>query len=560
MLSARAGEEARISGLIAGADDYMTKPFGARELVARVRSLLALARARREAELQKQHLRELFMQAPTPIVILNGPEHRVELANPLTCQVWGRREEEVVGRPLLEALPELVGQPFKDYLDSVLTTGKTWIGKAVPAHLDRRGDGEAETVYFNFVYAPLRDVDGRIEGVLVIAFDVTDEINARNEKDTLRAAAESANRTKDEFLAILGHELRNPLSPILTALHVMDLRGDQDGLQERQIIDRQVRHLMRLVDDLLDISRIAQGKVDLRRDVVELADLVNAALETTQPIIEQRQQQLVVDVPAAGLMVNGDTTRLTQVISNVVSNAAKYTPPGGRILIGGKRNGEDVELRIKDNGTGISREMLPRIFDLFIQERQALDRAGGGLGLGLSIVRSLVELHGGTVRALSDGPGKGSEIVITLPREKSNESKARTRPAAAIGKPASAGRRILVVDDHADSAAMTAAALSLAGYESRVAHDGATALELAQSFRPDIALLDLGLPVMDGYQLAEQFQTTLAQPPRLVAMTGYGQVADRDRTTAAGFAAHVVKPVDFDRLAAVLDGVLRQSQ
>src|SRR5688572_25877800 len=200
MLSARAGEEARISGLVAGADDYMTKPFSARELVARVRSLLALARARREAELQKQHLRELFMQAPTPIVILNGPEHRIELANPLTCQVWGRREEDVVRRPLLEALPELAGQPFKNYLDGVLTSGETWIGKAVPARLDRRGDGHFETVYFNFAYAPRRDVDGRIEGVLVIAFDVTDEINARNEKDTLRAAAESANRTKDEFL------------------------------------------------------------------------------------------------------------------------------------------------------------------------------------------------------------------------------------------------------------------------------------------------------------------------------------------------------------------------
>ena len=559
MLSARAGEEARISGLVAGAEDYMTKPFSARELVARVRSLLALARARREAELQKQHLRELFMQAPTPIVILNGPEHRVELANPLTCQVWGRREEDVVGRPLLEALPELVGQPFKKYLDEVLTTGKTWIGKAVAAHLDRRGDGQAEAVYFNFVYAPLRDVDGRIEGVLVIAFDVTDEINARNEKDTLRAAAESANRTKDEFLAILGHELRNPLSPILTALHVMDLRGDQDGWQERQIIDRQVRHLMRLVDDLLDVSRIAQGKVDLRKDVVELADLVSAAVETTQPIIEHRQQHLTVDVPAAGLLVNGDTTRLTQVISNVVANAAKYTQPGGRIWIGANRSDDAVELRIKDNGTGISREMLPKVFDLFIQERQGLDRAGGGLGLGLSIVRSLVELHGGTVRALSDGPGKGSEIVITLPREKSHESKVRTRPLPAIGKPVSAGRRILVVDDHVDSAEMTAAALALAGYESKVAHDGAAAIELAKSFRPDVALLDLGLPGMDGYQLAQQFQTAVPQPPRLVAMTGYGQVADRDRTTAAGFDAHVVKPVDFDRLAEVLDGLLRKS-
>ena len=327
MLSARAGEEARVSGLAAGVDDYVTKPFSARELTARVRSLLALARARREADLQKQHLRSLFMQAPTPIVILTGPHHVVELANPSTCQVWGRTEKEVLNKPLVEALPELEGQPFRDLLDDVLRTGTAHVGKETPTRFDRRGDGTLETVYFNFVYAPLRGVDGEIAGVLVIAFDVTDEVTARNDMQELRAAAEAANRTKDEFLAMLGHELRNPLAPILTALQLMTLRGDTAAERERTVIDRQVRHLVRLVDDLLDVSRIARGKIELRRQSIEIAEIVASAIEGASPLLEERHHQLTLRVPRTGLVVNGDVTRLTQVVMNVLTNAAKYTEP-----------------------------------------------------------------------------------------------------------------------------------------------------------------------------------------------------------------------------------------
>jgi len=298
MLSARAGEEARVSGLSAGADDYITKPFSARELTARVHSLLAVSRARREAELQKRHLHSLFMQAPTPIVMMRGPEHVVELANPLTCQVWGRSEQELLGRPLVEALPELVDQPFTQRLDEVLRTGMAQVGKEMPARLDRYGTGALETVFFNFVYAPLRGVDDAIDGILVMAFDVTDEVTARNEMSRLRASAEGANRSKDEFLAMLGHELRNPLAPILTALQLMTLRGDAGALKERTVIDRQVRHLMRLVDDLLDVSRIARGKVDLRRQPVEIGHIVTNAVETSSPLLEERHHRLDVDVPA----------------------------------------------------------------------------------------------------------------------------------------------------------------------------------------------------------------------------------------------------------------------
>jgi PAS domain S-box-containing protein len=352
MLSARAGEEARVSGLDAGADDYVTKPFSARELVARVGSLLKVSRARREADLQKQHLRSLFMQAPTPIVILRGPNHVIELANPVTCRIWGREAADLLDKPLLEALPELRDQPFVGLLDEVLRTGAPYVGKETPARLDPRGDGVVETRYLNFVYAPLRAVDGNIEGILVIAFDVTDEVTARNEMSRLRSAAEAANRTKDEFLAMLGHELRNPLAPILTALQLMSLRGDQGAVKERTVIDRQVRHLMRLVDDLLDVSRIARGKIELRQQSIDLGQIVASAIETVSPLLEERQHRLELDVPA-GLIVRGDLTRLTQIVMNVLSNAAKYTEPHGEIRIAARGDGDQVALHVRDSGIGI---------------------------------------------------------------------------------------------------------------------------------------------------------------------------------------------------------------
>ena len=563
MLSARAGEEARVSGLSAGADDYIIKPFSARELTARVHSLLAVSRARREAELQKRHLHSLFMQAPTPIVMMRGPEHVVELANPVTCRVWGRSEQELLGRPLLEALPELVDQPFTHRLDEVLRTGVAQVGKEMPARLDRDGTGALETVFFNFVYAPLRGVDGAIDGILAMAFDVTDEVTARNEMNRLRATAEGANRAKDEFLAMLGHELRNPLAPILTALQLMTLRGDAGALKERTVIDRQVRHLMRLVDDLLDVSRIARGKVDLRRQPVEIGHIVTNAVETSSPLLEERHHRLDVDVPASGLLVHGDVTRLTQVIVNVLSNAAKYTEPHGHIRVVAAKAGDLVELRVRDTGAGISPEMLPRVFELFSQERQTLDRAHGGLGLGLTIVRSLIELHGGSVEAHSAGIGQGSEFVLRLPLAPT-QSGARAAAVPLDHRPESArriGRRILVVDDNVDAARLTAEALAAVGHDARVAFDGPAALAIAETFAPDLALLDLGLPLMDGYELAEQLVATMPnQPPVLVAVTGYGQPSDRERSDAAGFHGHIVKPVDFAELTELLDRLFAEER
>ncbi len=414
IVSARAGEEERVSGLDAGADDYITKPFGGQELVARVRSLLTLSKARRDAE--------------------------------------------------------------------------------------------------------------------------------------------AANRTKDQFLAMLGHELRNPLAPILTALQLMTLRGDVSSQRERAVIDRQVRHLVRLIDDLLDVSRIARGKIDLRYQPIDLAEIVAAAVEATSPLLEERFHRLKIDVPQR-LVLQGDATRLTQVVVNVLSNAAKYTEANGDIRIEARREGAEVELRVKDSGIGISAEMLPRVFEMFAQERQTLDRSRGGLGLGLAIARSLVELHDGTIAVQSAGAGKGSEFVIRLPLAPATAGapSASVVPTTAPARP-STGRRILVVDDNVDAARLMADALEIVGHDTRVAHDGPSALEVAEEFQPDAALLDLGLPLMDGYEVAERLSgSAVGRRPILVAVTGYGQVSDQERSRAAGFDAHVVKPVDVPRLIGLLD-------
>jgi len=369
-----------------------------------------------------------------------------------------------------------------------------------------------------------------------------------------RASAERANRAKDEFLAMLGHELRNPLSPILTALQLMKLRGEAGSERERTVIERQVSHLTRLVDDLLDVSRIARGRVELKTEIVEVAEVVAKAIEMASPLLEQRNHTLKVDVPRRGLRVDGDTTRLGQVISNLLTNAAKYTPPNGMVTMRAEQVDDEVVLSVRDTGIGISPEVLPRIFDLFVQERQALDRSQGGLGIGLTIVRSLIERHGGSVSARSDGRGKGSEFIIRLPLEERAAPGADALPAlpAAVA-PAAGALRILVVDDNGDGAEMLAAALVGKGYDTRVAHDAPAALRVAADFLPDVAFLDLGLPVMDGYELAAHLRELPGLADlRLIAVTGYGQTSDRRRTRDAGFHGHLVKPVDIDAIEATL--------
>jgi signal transduction histidine kinase/DNA-binding response OmpR family regulator len=367
--------------------------------------------------------------------------------------------------------------------------------------------------------------------------------NARLYKDV-----ERADRQKNEFLSMLAHELRNPLAPIRNAAEVLRLSGpDQPQVRwAREVIDRQLSHLVRLVDDLLDVSRITRGKIQLKPEPVDLAAVVGHAVEASRPAIEQAKHRLEVALPPEPIWVTGDAARLTQVLTNLLNNAAKYTDPGGRVALVLAREGGEAVVRVWDTGVGIPADMLSAVFDLFTQVDRSLDRSQGGLGVGLTLVKRLVEMHGGSVAAHSDGPGKGSEFVIRLP------ALAAEAPAAgANGRPpAAAGRlRVLLVDDNVDGAESLAALLRLAGHEVWLAHDGPGALEAAASFRPDAAVLDIGLPGMDGYEIARRLRADPDTAPAvLVAVTGYGRDRDRERSREAGFDYHLVKPVDLAEL------------
>jgi PAS domain S-box-containing protein len=493
------------------------------------------------------------MQAPNPIAILRGPEHVIDLANPPMCHVWGRSHERVIGRPILDVLPEAREQIFPNLLEGVLRTGVPYVGKEAP--FTRRVGGKAETLYFNFVYSPLRGVDSGIEGILVIAFDVTDEVHSRRQVEDLRAQAEEANRTKDQFLAMLGHELRNPLSPIVSALRLLRMRGVEGP--EIDILERQSRHLTRMVDDLLDVSRITRGKIDLRRRTVEIAEVVEKAMETAQPMIEARRHPVDIDVAREGLCVDADPERLAQAVSNLLTNAAKYSEPGSPIAVRANAGEGRLRLEVIDQGMGIARDMLDRVFDLFVQQPQTIARSGGGLGLGLAIVRNLVEMHGGTVSARSEGAGRGSEFAIELPLVERVAQRGPQRVSAcAPVTPAARPRRILLVDDNVDAASTLGEALRLQGHTVETAHDAAAAMAAAQAFRADLALIDIGLPDLNGYELAKRLRALYRGGGlRLVAVTGYGLEADRRRAEEAGFDQHFVKPIDFGRLEAMLGGL-----
>jgi CheY-like chemotaxis protein len=329
----------------------------------------------------------------------------------------------------------------------------------------------------------------------------------------------------------------------------MQLRGDVATPREREVIVRQAQHLVRLVDDLLDVSRVARGKVTLTKRPIELASVVAKAVEATAPLLEQRRHKLHLAVPPEGLCIEGDEVRLTQVVNNLLTNAARYTAPGGRIEATAAREGHEIVLRVRDNGMGIDPALLPHVFEMFVQGPRGPDRAEGGLGLGLALVRSLTALHGGTVSAHSDGPGGGSEFTVRVP--------ASLAPAPAglpVGRaaPRAVGghvQRVLVVDDNRDGAAMIAELLADAGCEVQIAGDASQALSMVDAFRPQVAILDIGLPVMDGYSLGRELRARMgAATPILIALTGYGQEQDRRRSEEAGFTLHLVKPVDAERL------------
>jgi signal transduction histidine kinase len=550
LVSARAGEEARVEGHASGADDYLVKPFSAKELVARVESQLALARLRHLDQQHRSELRRMFMGAPVFISLLRGPEHRFELANAAYQQLVGARD--LIGRPIREALPDLSGQGFFELLDSVYQTRKAYAGKEVALRLQRAPDGAPEDLFVTFTFQPFRDASGEIDGVVVFGFDVTETVVARRKSELLAQKAQLADRRKDEFLAMLGHELRNPLAPIMTAVQLMKLRGDPASERERAVIERQVVHLSQLVNDLLDVSRIAQGKIELSQRPVEVASGVSDAIEIASRVLKERMHTFRVDIPGEGLTVSADPLRLAQVIANLLTNAAKYTPPGGNIAISARREGGEAVVRVTDDGIGMSADLMPHVFDLFVQGVRTIDRADGGLGVGLSLVQNLVALHGGSVSAHSAGPGQGSEFVVRLPLLA--ESGADAQAEAPRARPGPPRRNVLVVDDNTDAAEMLAEALRAIGHDVEVAHDGVSALQRFRERPFDVGLLDLGLPVMDGFELARRIREIVSSDGlRLIAVTGYGGDNDRARTRAAGFDHHLVKPVELDEILQAID-------
>ncbi|MDQ3205232.1 MAG: PAS domain-containing protein [Pseudomonadota bacterium] len=616
-------------------------------------------------------LRSLFQLAPSPIAILTGPDLVVELANEACQRFFGR--QELVGRPLMEALPELAGQHL-DELMHVLDSGKPFVGRGLRLALQpREPQTPMEEVFFDALYQPLVAADGSISGIFCQISDVTDAWRAQEalresqerlhegmdaarmvvwEWDHLRDALQlsdnaasvlggqwddlpsllpgvnrddfqvlrgrhseatrdspryrgelrferpdndrmvwleiratvafskegkrqltrgvllditerkqaeeelrRADQSKDEFLAMLAHELRNPLAPIRTGLTVLGMSPSPEAAaQTREVMERQLGHMVRLVDDLLDIARISSDKLELRTQRVDLRSVIHNAVEISQSTIDAAGHQLYTSLPAQPLLVEVDPTRMAQVIGNLLTNAAKYTPRNGRIEVSAMREGAHVCIRVCDNGVGLAPEALPRIFDLFSQVGRTLDRSQGGLGIGLALAKRIVEMHGGSVEARSAGPHCGSSFSVRLPVE-IQDPRERSRPIHADGGEARAetSLRVLVVDDNVDAADTMQSMLELLGHETRSVHTGLEAVSAVDSMAPDVVFLDIGLPDIDGYEAARRIRS---MDPRhevtLVALTGWGADADLQRSSDSGIDRHLTKPADPEMVRQIL--------
>jgi signal transduction histidine kinase len=542
LLSAKAGEEARVEGMEAGADDYLVKPFSARELVARVSAHLRLAQLRQETvrtlRANEVRLRTIIEQLPVGLGVadING---RWILTNSMMSgyapngmpstingelgrwRAWDANDQPV-------AFEHWPGQ-------------RALRGEVVSEGMEIQYTGSDGLEYWLRATAtPLRTDDRGLVGACLVLQDITQLKHV--EQELLEA-----HRRKDEFLATLAHELRNPLSPMHNGLYLLKQgAGAEETARIHDMLQRQVAHMHRLVDDLLEIARINNGRISLRKEPVEITEVVRNALETCRSAIEAGEHTLTLDLPDAPVTLEADPVRLAQMISNVLANAAKYTNNGGHIRLRVRCDADETVISVTDNGVGIPADQMSHVFDLFTQLDDA--RGQGGLGIGLTLVRTLVELHGGHVEVHSDGPNKGSEFILRLPMPAS--APVKTLPATPVQGPQGLGR-ILVVDDNRDSAETTSLVLESFGAEVQVAPDGPSALAMLNDFHPDVIMLDIGMPGMNGYEVARRVRAA-GNTATLVAMTGWGQEDDRRRSQEAGFDHHLVKPMNFDALERLL--------
>ena len=549
LLSARAGEEANIEGLAAGADDYLVKPFSANELMSRVRYQVDAARRRRAAQselaLSEKYFRTLVDASAAIIWTCDATGY---------CTYLSKRWGEVTGR------------------DTELDLGFGWIDNVHPDDQPHTRDtflsAKQSLLPFNIIYrlrhadgdyrwavdsgAPLLD-NGIVTGFVGTVVDVHDERVAKDAMEVLANDLTEVNQRQNEFLVTLAHELRNPLAPIRNGLEIMRLSTstNQSVSNIHQMMDRQVNHLTHLVDDLLDIARITKGKINLKKERVALKTVLTNAVEISMPLIEANQHELIVDIQEQDLTIDADPQRITQVISNVLNNAAKYTPNGGKIVVTAFAEGDVAILTVKDNGIGLSPEALSTVFELFSQIQAEVDRAQGGLGIGLHLVKRLIDLHDGSVAMSSLGEGEGSTFTIRLPRILTAQISQNVETNTGTGS--AAPLRILIVDDNRDGAETLSMLMECCGHTAYMAANGKDALAVAANVLPDIVFLDIGLPDMSGYEVAVEMRKIASlKHTRFAALTGRGAEADKAQAMAVGFDYHLTKPASLERLNEIL--------
>jgi two-component system CheB/CheR fusion protein len=467
-------------------------------------------------------------------------------------RLFGYTAEEAVGKPITLLIPP-------DRLDEEKTIlARLSRGERIEHYETVRRAKDGRLIDLSLTISPIRDAQGRIIGASKIARDITERKRADEALREAMEALRKADRRKDEFLALLAHELRNPLAPLRNGLQVMRLATEPDLVAKSwNIMDRQLSHMVRLIDDLLDISRISLNKMELRRSTVLLADVINSAVETARPAIQEAGHTLTVSLPPEPIQLDADLTRLAQVFANLLNNSARYTEGRGQIWLTAMREGNQVTVAVRDTGIGIPASALPRVFEMFSQGDRSLERGAGGLGIGLALVKGLVEMHGGTVQAESPGEGQGSTFTVRL---RVQEDRAEPSAGTAEGGPeaAEAKRRILVVDDNEDSAVSLEMMLQLLGNEVRSAHDGYRAVELAGQFRPQVILMDIGMPHLNGYEATKRIrEQPWGRDMVIIALSGWGQEKDRAKSKEAGCDGHLVKPVELSELEKLLDELSR---